>query len=520
MGRSLPETLLLWILETTLLTVPVCLVLILLYRRAVNRAMRVSTSGVDDPLPTGTPSRVNRDSPVSSSFERRARLRLIVIYSLAGAGAAAFWTWLYLQSTGIEFNAVRGFTIWFKYCWPIPLTLIILVALSWRRAFQLLAGYVLAGVLGVIVISILPHLFSSDREMFPLSNAKWFLAALVLEVSVGALLVAAVASRRIRAVSALALAALLIFVVGAWAATEVFVQLFDIAGFQKLLLSIGVRWWFLLLSLPVGYLCWRVLTLLDAGYLRKMFSNVQLVIDSVWILITCEVSTQLGSRAWLGLAGFPIYRVLVQLGLMAWRVPSDSGQRLLLLRVFGFRRRTEKLFDSVAERWRFRGSVAMIAGTDLATHTIDPNDTLAFLSGRFQSRFIGGSRDLGQRLKQTDDRRDPDGRFRVDQYFCHADTWSGTLTALAGRSDAILMDLRGFSEHNSGCTFELRQLAAQQRIPQTIFVVDAATDTNLLESTIRAAAPQSPSLPLLHLEMVDKGSAGAGERVYRSLSRM
>jgi hypothetical protein len=194
--------------------------------------------------------------------------------------------------------------------------------------------------------------------------------------------------------------------------------------------------------------------------------------------------------------------------------------RLLILRVFGFRGRSEKLFDSVAQRWRFRGGVAMIAGTDLAARTIDPDDTLAFLAGDLRSRFVQSPQDLEDHLKLMDESRDPDGRFRLTEFFCHENTWSNTLAVLLGRSDAVLMDLRGFSERNSGCIFELHQLLAQQRLDDTVFVVDTSTDVKLLESTVRKVGSGSDAIPHLRLEKIGSQAAAERERVYRSLRQV
>jgi hypothetical protein len=207
----------------------------------------------------------------------------------------------------------------------------------------------------------------------------------------------------------------------------------------------------------------------------------------------------------------------VGLSISSSRLLAQPGTRLLVLRVFGFRSRSEKLFDSVAQRWRFRGGVTMIAGSDLAARTMDPDDTLAFLAAELQSRFVRGPQDLQDHLLQMDDSSDPDGRFRVAEFFCYENTWSDTLAALLGRSDAILMDLRGFSEKNSGCIFELKQLTIQQRLGDTVFVVDASSDLKLLESTLGAAGPEGSDMTRLCLEKVESEASFERERVYRSL---
>src|SRR5205814_8172025 len=108
--------------------------------------------------------------------------------------------------------------------------------------------------------------------------------------------------------------------------------------------------------------------------------------------------------------------------------------------------------------WRYTGSVRLIAGPDLANATVEPHEFLDFLAGRLQRRFISGSAALEQRLAETPLRRDPDGRFRVSSFFCHADTWQTVLRGLARQSDVVLMDLRGFGRTNEGCSYELNEL--------------------------------------------------------------
>ena len=355
-------------------------------------------------------------------------------------------------------------------------------------------------------------------------NLQSFLFLLALEASLPAFIILIASNRRIRGVSPLVLAALLVFTFSSVAAREIFVTLLDVADLRTSLLTIGPSGWFMLATVPVGYFCWRLLALLNANYRRKSFSDVQLVADLYWIIaafvFSAQYASDVGWKGVAGLAGFVAYRTVAQLGLAFWRPPSEPGMRLLILRVFGFRGRSEKLFDSVAQRWRFRGGVAMIAGTDLAARTIDPDDTLAFLAGDLRSRFVRGPQDLEEHLKLMDESRDPDGRFRVNEFFCHENTWSDTLAALLRRSDAILMDLRGFSERNSGCIFELHQLLTQQRLDDTVFVVDTSTDVKLLESTVRKVGSGSDAIPSLRLEKVGSEAAGERERVYRSLRRV
>jgi hypothetical protein len=522
-----PAILFLYVLDAVLLTVPVSLILIWLYRRTVERAMHAaSTAGESAPPFHAAPTPREAWNPVElRNREQRLRLRLALVYAVAGASAAAVWTWLYFQVPGLEFAGIRGFAVWYVFCWPVPVTFITLLALPWRRSVWVVAAYLVAGMLAIVVWSTVSHLSSRQPGVgVVMPNLQSFLFLLTLEASLPTCIILIASNRRIRGVSPLALAALLVFTFSSVAAREIFVTLLDVGDLRTTLLTIGPNGWFMLATVPVGYLCWRLLALLNARYRRKSFSDVQLVADLYWVIAAFVFSAQYASDAgWkgvAGLAGFVAYRAVAQLGLAISRPPNQPGMRLLVLRVFGFRGRTEKLFDSVAQRWRFRGGVAMIAGTDLAARTIDPDDTLAFLAGDLRSRFVQGPHDLEEHLKLMDEACDPDGRFRVTEFFCHENTWSSTLAALLGRSDAILMDLRGFSEKNSGCIFELHQLIAQQRLDDTVFVVDTSTDVKLLESTVGMAGLGAAAVPRLRLEKVGSEAAAERERVYRSLCQV
>ena len=210
-------------------------------------------------------------------------------------------------------------------------------------------------------------------------------------------------------------------------------------------------------------------------------------------------------------------------GLVLWPIDGRTGaRRLLLLRVFGFRRRTERLFDAVAERWRLSGSVQMIGGTDVAGRTLDPGDIVTFVGGGLRDQFVSDQAHLERRLADLDDARDPDGRFRVNEFLCHDDTWQGTLESLLLRSEVVLMDLRGFSQANSGCLYELGKLAEHRRLERTLFVVDGTTDVELLRATLAqaAAAGGAQGAPALHTVHTSGPSSLELGRILGSLSAL
>jgi hypothetical protein len=160
-------------------------------------------------------------------------------------------------------------------------------------------------------------------------------------------------------------------------------------------------------------------------------------------------------------------------------------RHLLLLRVFALGRRSELLFDKLRRHLLYSGSVVMIAGPDLVTTTVEPHEFMEFLSGRLSRQFVSDTAEIDRRIASLDTRRDPDNRYRVNEFFCRTDTWQAVMTRLAGVSDAVLMDLRSFAPNNQGCIFELGRLIDSVDLERVVFLVDRSTDRACLAETLR-----------------------------------
>jgi len=72
------------------------------------------------------------------------------------------------------------------------------------------------------------------------------------------------------------------------------------------------------------------------------------------------------------------------------------------------------------------------------------------------------------------------------------------LRRLEKDSDVVLMDLRGFSQSNRGCVFEINELLDVVLLRRIVFVVDRTTDENFLAqvfagawTTVTKASPNS-----------------------------
>jgi len=200
-----------------------------------------------------------------------------------------------------------------------------------------------------------------------------------------------------------------------------------------------------------------------------------------------------------GLLAFLVFKVVAWAGsrlVSSKTMQTEETTRLLLLRVFSLGKRSERLFSALTTHWRHVGSIELIAGPDLLTDTLEPHEFLDFLSGKLARRFIDGPQALDRRDSEMDTKPDQDGRFRVNDFFCHDDTWKMVLSRLVKESDAVVMDLRGFTSQNKGCVFEVGELINVEPLEKVIFIVDDTTDERLLLENMRQSwAQMKPTSP-------------------------
>jgi hypothetical protein len=220
-----------------------------------------------------------------------------------------------------------------------------------------------------------------------------------------------------------------------------------------------------------------------------------------------------------------VYKLVLQLAYTRLVRPvhiEGYNATLLLLRVFALGSRSQQLFDALTKRWLRVGPVTLIAGPDLVTALVEPHEFLDFLGGRLSRQFIQSKAHLERRLTELDLQPDPDGRFRVNDLFCRADTWQMTMRQLATSSDSVLMDLRSFSKGNDGCLYELEQLLNGVLLTRIVLVIDATTDQSFLKENLLALwanlSADSPNsrlpAPEIRLFQID---AGTGGEVYALL---
>ncbi len=235
-------------------------------------------------------------------------------------------------------------------------------------------------------------------------------------------------------------------------------------------------------------------------YRARHASDQMLAIDILMLIFILLTSLLLFSAyGWIEmvavLAVFAGYK-----GVLRWLIqrrenfmPPAIPRTLLLLRVFGFDRRTQRLLEDLGQYWRYLGPIRLIGGRDLAYTTLEPYEFFEFLNRRLSRAFIKDQDDLECRLSGTAAKSDPDGLFRVESFFCHNETWRMTVSHLANEADAVLMDLRGFTPKHQGCVFEIEQLIASVPLQSIVILTDRSTDGAFLEQTLQRAWHTMPA---------------------------
>jgi hypothetical protein len=421
------------------------------------------------------------------------RRRLLVVYGVA-AGLHALAITAFQLSQQAEVTWISALARWWVNTWPLVPALIALLVLDWRQSVRLGSVFVLSGAVVLALLTLVSRGLRGTVDFVPVTNTYWLLLLLGYTAAAPLVLLLVTGWRRIRAVAPLVLSVTFLFGFAVALFQTLMLHVFDVAAARRVILdwsartSEGVIYYalFMLLILPIGGLAWWLLRALAAAFEWKRFSDVQLMVDCWWLIVSAEETAVLSSELGLwaipvGVAAFVAYRLTVTLGLRGrGPAPAAAGRRLLFLRVFGYRARTEAMLDKVAQRWRFDGPVQLVAGIDVAARTVDPGDFLAFVGGRLADRYVVGPESLRARLATLDVAPDPDGRFRINEFYCYGDTWQPTVQALLDTTDRVLMDVRSLSERNQGCRYELEQLVWRLPSDALVLVVDQGTDASRL----------------------------------------
>lgn len=255
-----------------------------------------------------------------------------------------------------------------------------------------------------------------------------------------------------------------------------------------------------------SHLCWGWLT----GYLTILaFNSAPFSGDVAWL-------------PWTLAGAFLCYVAVLHISLRRIRVQriGQPGKRLLLLRVFGNAEKRERLLDLLDDTWRRIGRVDLITGLDLAMRGLASITLEAFLLRRLDGEFLKTRDEVDLRLENLRCQIEGDLRFPVNSVNCYANAWQHAVTRLASSSDAVLLDLRGFTRTNEGCVFELTYLVRHIALRHCIVLVDHTTDMSSLQDVAQAAwaglphdSPNAhepkPEIQTLKLEKLSEAATSA-----------
>lgn len=502
---------------SVILTALVSFLILWIYQRAVLRAMNIPAGVALFTQDNGRGESAGRKSnpaeislvdsslqpgkiPAGESIYRasmKSLNRMAIVYSFGGLMYAAVLSVAWIIASDAVFSPTLFILMLACFSWPL------VMAMSFVNPLIRIRLWIFYFIILILII-IYALARNPDSRFIQLAFLWMSLNA------PGTLLLVLFLFRKIRAVGPIVLAFLVTALTGS-------VAVINYAGSDEGLLqnitNIGNRLnlgasmiVFLLVVIGFGLfgiVGWQLLRWLGRRYQNKKMSDRSILLDSVWLLFCVVQTLTLVFEGWLwvftGLAAFIVYKLTVKAGFyLSFRKVGNitKGRQLLLLRVFSLGKQSERLFDRISGIWLRGGSISLIAGPDLATSTLEPHEFLEFMGGRLGRQFVSGQEDLEKRLVLKDDRPDPDGRFRVNEFFCRADTWQMTMQRLAGECDAVLMDLRSFSRMNQGCIIELRHLLNHVPLGKICIIADGTTDRVFLEETIKSIHSQiTPSSP-------------------------
>ena len=440
-------------------------------------------------------------APVTPASHRAAQARVLALLlglSLAIAlTRGAIWLWQ-ARDDATPFSFSRLVVLALVYCWPVLPALGLMWRWSWGRLVLALLGWYAGSLLLVMLRS------TPAQSMTQV--ASW----LLFEIGPPTLALMLLTLRRTRAAGpwlwpplALLLFAALLALNGLMALVQQGSPLI-----APLVRHVSPGWAIVLFMLGGAALAWWPVQRFARGlarlYADKWISDLMMIFSAAWAL-NVGFDALGGPLVLLSLLWIPL-----ALGLLRRRARSTvPAPTLLVLRVFRQEAKVTALFDDVIERWRSSGNTVLIAGTDLVDQTLDATDLLDFVDGRLAQRFIRSPAEVPTRLAAFDWQPDADGRWRVNECYCHDSTWQVALVALVDRADRVLMDLRGFAAHNAGCRFELGVLARAAHLQGAVVLTDASTDM----TTARADAAVAPRGRFVWLAL--PAAAAAARRATR-----
>lgn len=238
--------------------------------------------------------------------------------------------------------------------------------------------------------------------------------------------------------------------------------------------------------------------------------------------------------------------VALHLALWFWLRKSGRQQintKLLILRVFLIGKTSTFTFNNLVKSWRHFGNYFTVADPSffkvswkrrfnymfpfyiltvffLYTIVTDQNkdDEINLFGGfvflliignimmlmfdliRMKHQFMSSSDALTKRMQKLEKKPTKlDNTFKEVPVMCYDNTWKQAVDGLVNSADVILMDLRGFSEANKGCAYEINILFDKVAVDHIVFMgYENATPLikNVIQEQWAQLAQSSPNLKL------------------------
>lgn len=503
-------------INSVLVTVVVALIVLWRYRLAILGGMMQGDSTAL-PLPAeGPPARIALGSGDLAAHERAMRQRIAAAWLLTTAICGLPMAIATMVAGEMSTSPTYALALTCSYM--IAALPMIAVSLAWSP-WRIVAAFV-AMMLSFAALCLIAGVIERSLLGRPLSWKILGLVPLFFDIAWNQLWMAGLFwlmswPSRLRGVVPITFAAVLVFAAAPFAGSRLTAVLAATEVGTPWVYTLGLNGVFMLIALPVGWLAWLRLGKLAADYEAKRFSDAQLLARTWWLMLVVTIGFDiLAGRerptfALLLVIGEIVLFPLVNHWVMGWLglaklATARPAPTLLLLRVFGYTARTERLFDRVASRWRLLGPVTMIAAPDVTASTIDPGDYLRWLTGRIDDLFVTTRPSLDRKLATLDLAPDPDGRFRITEFCCRDSTWQATVVELMLRADAVIMDVRGISAARLGCEFELQQLAKRLPPQQLVLVVDETTGNERLKAVFGPTLEQVRVIEIRRRRDVDR----------------
>lgn len=429
----------------------------------------------------------HKPASMDLAANRRASMRFLLMLTMLCLLIGLTQSWLALRFvyTNREFSLNRILVLGAVYAWPMVLAWGLARRWSSMRVLGAIAGYMLAMVLLVM--------WRSNQQQTVSGVSGWLATQVAIPLLVTLFISA---SGRIRAVAPYLLPPFLLLATSSVFALDMLGNAVKEppAWIITLVESIGATPTIVLLALaPWLVMAWPVYAMsrfLAEAYRAKRFSDLAYLFGVYWfVVLFASALPALQDAGWFALIQMAswLWIPLVWYGLKDWLAPRGSPPTLLVLRVFQRDAQVEQLFDRVIERWRFTGNTVLIAGTDLISRTVDPDELFAYFNGRLAERFVASPNEVARRIAELDVSPDPDGRYRVNECYCFDTTWQAMLTALVRKADVVLMDLRGFKQKNAGCIHELGVLTRAHHLQRVVLLHDKETERPVAEAAVANA---------------------------------